>query len=416
VVTERHQEIALGAGLPRAIAERRGLNRDARRASGWPEHGDGSTPCNGRLAVSYSAHVRHRLHVASTIFVIALGGCKRFEPEVHDGPPGIAFRRFDPFRPAALASAQPKPAFAALACDGKQVYGVSKLGVAVVARVPGVAANDPPVLEPLPDHVPLAAVTVSASSVVAVGPRGAIVRSAHGNSVWKQEASPITTDLHGIAATRDWIIAVGAGGTILAQPSEAPPRPWTHIASPTQEDLFAVSLCLQDDVSTKLCVVGGHGTLLVGDVTTGGVVFRPMATGTEQALRAVTTKPWGIGQGAAHAVGDRGTIVAIDNKGARLVPSGTTEDLLSVADTEIERSKLEGSFWAVVAVGKRGTVTVQGTGRNKTSSFKQLRVPTTDDLVAIVPDDHMAFVVAPRSGGLYTLALDGNARHSFPPD
>jgi hypothetical protein len=111
-----------------------------------------------------------------------------------------------------------------------------------------------------------------------------------------------------------------------------------------------------------------------------------------------------------------GTIVAIDEKGARVVPSETTEDLLAVADSEIERSKLEGSFRAVIAVGNRGTVVVQGAGRNKISPFEQLRVPMTDDLIAIVSNNAFGFVVAPRMGGLYLLGLDTNARHPFPPE
>jgi hypothetical protein len=87
-----------------------------------------------------------------------------------------------------------------------------------------------------------------------------------------------------------------------------------------------------------------------------------------------------------------------------------------VADGEIERSKLEGSFRAVIAVGKRGTVVVQGAGRNKSARFKQLRVPTTDDLVTIVSNNNFGFLVAPRMGGLYMLGLDADARHPFPPE
>jgi hypothetical protein len=154
--------------------------------------------------------------------------------------------------------------------------------------------------------------------------------------------------------------------------------------------------------------------LLVGEATPGGVVFRSIATGTEQALRAVTPAWRDIGP--AHAVGDRGTIVAIDDKGAHVVPSATTEDLLAVADGEIERSKLEGSFHAVVAVGRHGSVIAQGAGRNKVSPFKQFRVKAADDLVAIVSDNSFGFFVAPRMGGLYMLGLDADARHPFPPE
>ncbi|MDB4938073.1 MAG: hypothetical protein JWP87_5045, partial [Labilithrix sp.] len=247
-----------------------------------------------RPLVSDSAPVRHRPQIA-IIFAIALGGCKRSAPEVNDGTPRVELRLFEPFPSGTLASAQPKPAFAALACDGRHVYGVSKLGVALTERVPGIVTDKQPALDTLPDHLSLAAVTVSASSVVAVGARGVIVRREDADSMWKPEASPVTTDLHGVAQTPDWIVAVGTGGTVVARRSAKTPQAWTRIASPTQEDLFAVSPCIADDVSTKLCAVGGRGTVLVGDATPGGVVFRSVATGTEQALRAVTPAWWNIG-------------------------------------------------------------------------------------------------------------------------
>lgn len=341
---------------------------------------------------------------------IALGACKPSSPDANDGAPRVEVRLFAALPSAVLAAARPKPAFSALACDGWNLYAVSELGVGLTKRV----ANDDSAFDVIPDKPSLAAVTVAPSSVVAVGARGVIVRRAYDDPNWKPEASPVTTDLHGIAAITDWIVAVGAGGTIVAQRSAGPPQPWTRVASPTQQDLLAVSRCSSDGALTKLCAVGGQGTLLVGDATQSGIVFRTVATGTVRTLRAVT--PGWRDSGPAHAVGDQGTIVAIDANGARVVPSGTTEDLLAVADGGIEQNKIEGLFSAVIAVGKRGTVVVQATGRKKVARFKQLRVPTTDELVAIVSHGDFGFFVAPRAGGFYMLGLDTDARHSFLPE
>jgi len=346
--------------------------------------------------------------VLAAVALVGLAGCKRSVQEANDGTPRVDLISFTPLPSLVLADqgARSDAAFVALACDGRNVLAVSTKGT--IVDVFGVVSRI--------QHPPLSATTFAESSVVAVGRGGVIVRRDNGDTSWRPEGSPVAAALYGIAATPEWVVAVGAGGTIVARPNTKSPGPWTKIAAPTgEEDLFAVGRC-DDAPVARICAVGAHGVLAVSDVMSSDLVFRAVPTGTTEALRAVAR----TSHGGAHAVGDRGTIVAIVgiNAGgarARLVPSETTEDLAGVAGGEIARTKLEGSFYAVVAVGKHGTVLVQGTGRNKVSSFRTLRLPTTDDLVAIAMPD-TRFLVAPRRAGVYTLQLDANARAPFPPE
>lgn len=359
-----------------------------------------------------NAALRDRRIVLALAVAIALGtgGCKRTAPEPDDGTPRATLRGFTPIPSKALPQGETSPPVVALTSNGLNLLAVSATGDTLVDNVSGVS-RIPLGLDKVPTHPPVRSATFADSSIVAVGPGGVIVRRSDGETAWRAETSPVPAALYGVAATAEWIVAVGAGGTIVARRNTTRPEPWTKIPAPTGEDLFAVSPCNRAP-TTRICAVGAHGVLLVS-AEPEGLAFRAVPTGTTEALRALTpTWPYG----PTHAVGDRGTIVAIDEQGARLVPSGTTADLTSVASDEIERSKLEGSFGAVVVVGKRGTVLVQTSGRGKVSPFRPLRLPTTDDLVAITSSKHMTFVIAPRDGRLHDLSLDGGARHSFPPD
>ena len=108
-----------------------------------------------------------------------------------------------------------------------------------------------------------AVATVRASTVVAVGDGGIILRSSDGGATWTLQSSGTTNALAGVSfVDADTGSAVGQGGTILRTTNGG--ATWTPQASPTRNVLQGVSF-----VGASIGTVVGKGGAILR-TTTGG--------------------------------------------------------------------------------------------------------------------------------------------------
>ncbi len=144
---------------------------------------------------------------------------------------------------------------------------------------------------PLPQGEALHAVRVGASSTVAVGDRGTILR--RDGAGWRRDPSPTARALRGLWGADDaHLFAVGDGGTILRFDGAA----WTAEASGAAADLRAVWGAARDAVFA----VGDGGTALRFD----GAGWRAESVPDGAALAAVAgssaSDVWAAGDGALY--------------------------------------------------------------------------------------------------------------------
>src|SRR5438874_2648949 len=134
---------------------------------------------------------------------------------------------------------------------------------------------------PLPQGNPLVSIAiVDASTMVAVGELGTIVRTTDGGHRWTQISSGTTRNLRGVSfAGPNAGTAVGASGTILRSTDAG--ATWTAQVSGTTWDLNGVSFT---DANTGTAV-GSAGTIL--RTTNGGAAWSAQASGTTQNLNGV---------------------------------------------------------------------------------------------------------------------------------
>ena len=171
---------------------------------------------------------------------------------------------------------------------------------------------------------------------VAVGDRGRIVTSSDG-SIWKEEASGVTVDLHGIAIYEGLMIAVGNGGTIIKSRDGVY---WETVISNTSVDLKSINT---SPTKTMFVAVGANGTVLTSQ---DGTRWRTFRAGVNVTLNAVCYS--GV-LSQFLAVGSDGTIVSsVDGTEWRGYSSGTAQSYQDVIYSE-----LLGKY---IAVGSRGTV------------------------------------------------------------
>src|SRR5438128_5799305 len=138
---------------------------------------------------------------------------------------------------------------------------------------------------PLPQGNPLVSIAiVDASTMVAVGELGTIVRTTDGGHRWTQISSGTTQDLRGVSfAGPNAGTAVGASGTILRSTDAG--ATWTSQVSGTTWDLNGVSFT---DANTGTAV-GSVGTIL--RTVNGGRTWCPVASRTsENGERVTSTK------------------------------------------------------------------------------------------------------------------------------
>lgn len=203
----------------------------------------------------------------------------------------------------------------------------------------------------------LYAVAATPAGFTAVGARGTVLRRKGETRAWTRDDARTTVDLHGIAG---WVslpatpmsapslatFVVGDSGTILVQKipfgrSQPAAADWTAVASHTTENLLAATF-----LGSEVIVVGAHGTVLRGDLS--------------------SDAPWGALPPPA-----RETL-----RDARLVSSESSSSLLIVGESAVfEQRFLEEYTWRpsltgrgllaldadspnVIAVGEKGSIVV----------------------------------------------------------
>ncbi|MFA5147284.1 MAG: Ig-like domain-containing protein [Candidatus Omnitrophota bacterium] len=156
---------------------------------------------------------------------------------------------------------------------------------------------------------------------------------------WQRMASPVTTTLRAVAATReDDIWAVGDGGTIVHYDGTA----WSQVASPTGQDLYGISFSM----TNSGWAVGANGTIIRYRDGAWENVTSPVSV----TLRSV----WFGSDNDGVAVGNSGTIIRYDGTTWKSSKTITTEDLYAVAGRK--------GFGVQTIVGARGTIIVDQWG------------------------------------------------------
>jgi len=161
-----------------------------------------------------------------------------------------------------------------------------------------------------------------ASTAIAVGTQGEILRSTDGGANWILQTSGTTQDLNGVYLIQaDTAFVVGAGGRILATDDGG--AAWTSQSSGTIEDLQDVWFM---DSSTGV-VVGASGT--VRRTINGGNSWTPVTSGTSTILNRLFFTDTNNGV----AVGGGGTILRTIDGGASWIryDSGVRGELRAVS-------------------------------------------------------------------------------------
>jgi photosystem II stability/assembly factor-like uncharacterized protein len=170
-----------------------------------------------------------------------------------------------------------------------------------------------------------------ARALVAVGERGAAVRSDDGGATWREVDTGVRVALNGVCESGGAWIAVGEGGTVLRGAGAG----WTAVTHPPAGDLDGVA-CR----GRAVLAVGRRGDLLRSDDA--GLSWRALLRRPDAVLRAVTFAP----DGTAFAVGAHGL-------GLRLAPDGAVTPLRLGPDVPLTAVAHDGR--ALTAVGWRAT-------------------------------------------------------------
>jgi hypothetical protein len=207
---------------------------------------------------------------------------------------------------------------------------VASVAPAPVVTAPPVDAAVRRTWTPIPGFEKVSAVALTSGADFAVGPAGAIWRHGANKSEWTREESVTDKDLLSIAEINGRFFAVGKGGVTLHLDDKQSTK-WVRLRSPTQRDLYTVRW------SVGMIAVGEKGTIVNLDDDSA----EPMKSPTHADLFGVCG-----GYDVRYIVGAGGTIMRETNGAWELEPSPTKEDLYAVwCDDE------EG-----FAVGAHGTI------------------------------------------------------------
>ncbi len=208
-------------------------------------------------------------------------------------------------------------------------------------------SRDAPVwsVEKAPTTENLAAIAACPTGFIAVGAHGTVLQRSDETHAWTASDARTTVDLHGVAG---WVsvpatptsapslatFVVGDGGTILVHEipfgrAKNAGAEWTAQASRTTENLFAATF-----LGSEIVVVGAHGTVLRGDLS--------------------SDAPWGaLPPPASESLRD-----------ARLVSTGSSSRLLVVGESAVfEQRFLEEYTWRP-SLAQRGLVALDADSAN----------------------------------------------------
>jgi photosystem II stability/assembly factor-like uncharacterized protein len=173
----------------------------------------------------------------------------------------------------------------------------------------------------------------------AVGEQGRIVRTTNSGTSWSIIASGTTSDLYGVTTSGSAVLAVGRGGVIRRSTDQG--ATWSVVTSPTGVDLLAVD----GDASGRAWAVG-----------TGGVVISSSDAGANWTSSTIGAGTWRdvatSGSGEVWIAGDAGAL-------RRSLDGGVTWSTVTVAGapnlTSIAAPE-PGVLWTVGGGGVRRTI------------------------------------------------------------
>jgi hypothetical protein len=189
---------------------------------------------------------------------------------------------------------------------------------------------------------------------------------------WHRVETAFNGALRGVAAGDGWAIAVGDEGAVFC--GEFPYRTWTRVSSGTLERLHAI-VCDTGVSTQNVCIaVGDRGTILRSDGKGAKWVSEPSVT---------TENLYGVELAMAHerpffyAVGANGTIVRRDPKTRAwsAMKSPTHEALRSVSSVEASHHPTEDTMHAV---GDHGTAVML----SESGEWQLQTTRTREDLLA----------------------------------
>lgn len=219
-----------------------------------------------------------------------------------------------------------------------------------------------------------------ARGFIAVGERGAAVRSDDDGDTWTAPDTGARVALNGVCGDGDVRVAVGEGGAILRSADRG--LTWSPAAHPPAGDLDAVACA-----GAAVLAVGRRGDLLRSHDR--GLTWRALPRRPDVALRAVSLAPSGVGV----AVGARGAML-------RVAADGAVTPLRSGADVTL--TGVVGDARGLYVVGWRG-VALRCDPRGE--GCAPVRCESGDDLLDVVAVDGGARAVGMR-GALVTLRGD----------
>ena len=158
---------------------------------------------------------------------------------------------------------------------------------------------------------------------------GSLFGSSDSGAAFSTLTSGTTSSLYSIAGTSDsgFLVAVGAGGTILVSSGDAAGVRWSTADSGTQSSLRSVFVAAD---AKLLCAVGDSGTVRIS--TDKGITWTAGQSGVGASLHGV----FGTSDGKhLWAVGTSGIIIQSDDSGAtwKLRTSGTNFSLNAIFGT-----------------------------------------------------------------------------------
>ena len=204
-----------------------------------------------------------------------------------------------------------------------------------------------------------------ASTWIAVGDGGTIVRSSDGGVAWSTVSSTIADHLRGVSFRGTVGLAVGFSGRVLRSTDAG--LSWTAVSRPTSRNLYSVSI--GDSVSV---ITGEEGTILVS--TDAGMTWLPRSAGTASVLFGVAV----YGRTAIGVGGQGAAVMSVNSgQGWGLTVLGPPQQLFFYGTSFVS----ETTGWAVGAYQATGSIIVKSTQSGFVWNLQT--APTTNTLFGV---------------------------------
>lgn len=206
----------------------------------------------------------------------------------------------------------------------------------------GVTAWSQPTSLPIATSSNLVAVRYDGRRFIALADDGSVIKSTDKDALtWEGATSTGAGGMHAFAVGAGRYVAVGDGGAIYSNTSDAAASAWSEETSGTSNDLYGIAY-----VNSRFIAVGAAGTLLT---SSDGVSWTQQTTNTSDNLRGVA-----YGADSYVAVGDAGAVVSSSD--------AVSWSAQSIPTTESFHAICFGPDQQFVAVGTAGVLAYSSTG------------------------------------------------------